>query len=97
VGSEKDPRHYTSGMMAGVPVIRGTRVPLWTLIEYLEDGRGLERFLTDHPQVTQAQANLSLVLGLQALMERRTEVGQLGQAPPAGASKTTPPKGGPER
>ncbi len=64
-------RHYSSGVMASVPVIRGTRVPLWTLIEYLETGRGLGAFLKDHPQVTPAQTSRALVLGLRALAEGR--------------------------
>jgi uncharacterized protein (DUF433 family) len=63
-------------MVVGVPVITGTRVPLWNLIEYLEDGRGLEVFLADHPQVTPAQAYRAIVLGLHALIERREELGR---------------------
>ncbi len=74
MGTDKEGQHYTSGMMAGVPVIAGTRVPLSTLIEYIEDGRGLEPFLADHPQVTPAQANRAIVVGLRALVERREEV-----------------------
>ena len=85
----KDVKHYTSGMMAGVPVIAGTRVPLWTLVEYLEDGRGLDAFLADHPQVTPAQANRALVIGLQALIERREEVLDLGHGKTGG--ETPPP------
>jgi uncharacterized protein (DUF433 family) len=77
VSADKNARHYSSGMMAGVPVISGTRVPLLTLVEYLEDGRGLESFLADHPQVTVAQANRTIVMGLKALIERRAEVPQL--------------------
>jgi uncharacterized protein (DUF433 family) len=70
VDSEKDARQYSSGFMAGVPVITGTRVPLLTMIEYLEDGRGLEAFLRDYPQVTPAHAKRTIVNGLKALIEK---------------------------
>ena len=66
---------YTSGVVAAVPVIRGTRVPLWTLIGYLKNGQGLEAFLADHPQVTRAQVNRSIVLALEALVDRRKNLG----------------------
>ncbi len=78
---EKDVRMYSSGMMASVPVIRGTRVSLWTLMEYLQDDRGLEAFLADHPQVTRAQVQRTLLSGLQALVDRRQEVHEPGGRP----------------
>jgi uncharacterized protein (DUF433 family) len=92
--SEPRPKHYTSGMMAGVPVITGTRVPLWTLIEYLKDGRGLKAFLADHPQVTPAQANRAIVAGLQALVERREEVLELDRGQPGGPASPPSPQEG---
>ncbi len=88
---EKDVRMYSSGMMASVPVIRGTRVSLWTLIEYLKDGRGLDRFLADHPQVTPAQANWAVLSGLEALASRRKEVLDPGSSPSGGAAAPTSP------
>ena len=88
VNPKKGPKNYSSGMMAAVPVIRGTRVSLWTLIEYLKDGRGLETFLADHPQVTPAQANQAIVLGLQALVERREDAVQLGRGEARGETSS---------
>lgn len=82
MGTEKDPKHYSSGIMASVPVIRGTRVPLWDLIVYLQNGRGLEAFLADFPQVTPAQANQAIVAGLCALAEVRRGVRELGADEP---------------
>jgi uncharacterized protein (DUF433 family) len=38
--------------MGGVPVFRGTRVPVATLFQYLEDNYSLEDFLYDFPTVT---------------------------------------------
>jgi uncharacterized protein (DUF433 family) len=42
--------------MHGVPVFRGTRVPVQTLFEYLEGGETLEDFLQGFPTVTRAPA-----------------------------------------
>lgn len=77
----KDVGLYSSGTMAAVPVIRGTRVSLLSLIEYLNDGRGLDAFLAAHPQVTPAQANRAIVRGLEALVRHRTEVGSRDRRP----------------
>ncbi|MGA2144492.1 MAG: DUF433 domain-containing protein [Bryobacteraceae bacterium] len=38
--------------MHGVPVFRGTRVPVQTLFEYLEGGDTLEEFLEGFPTVS---------------------------------------------
>jgi len=38
--------------MHGVPVFRGTRVPVQTLFEYLEGGDTLEDFLEGYPTVS---------------------------------------------
>jgi uncharacterized protein (DUF433 family) len=50
--------------MHGVPVFRGTRVPVQTLFEYLEGGDTLEDFLLGFPTVPRA-------LALEALAEAR--------------------------
>lgn len=50
--------------MHGVPVFRGTRVPVQTLFEYLEGGETLEDFLLGFPTVSRA-------LALEALQEAR--------------------------
>jgi uncharacterized protein (DUF433 family) len=38
--------------MHGIPVFRGTRVPVQTLFEYLEGGDSLEEFLVGFPAVS---------------------------------------------
>jgi uncharacterized protein (DUF433 family) len=38
-------------IMHGIPVFRGTRVPVQTLFEYLEGGETLEDFLEGFPTV----------------------------------------------
>jgi uncharacterized protein (DUF433 family) len=50
--------------MHGVPVFRGTRVPVQTLFDYLEGGDTLEEFLSGFPTVSRA-------LALAALAEAR--------------------------
>ncbi len=42
-------------ILSGTPVFIGTRVPLQTLIEYLEAGQSISDFLEGFPTVTKAQ------------------------------------------
>lgn len=51
-------------IMHGIPVFRGTRVPVQTLFDYLEGGDTLEDFLEGFPTVTRT-------LALQALEEAK--------------------------
>jgi uncharacterized protein (DUF433 family) len=43
-------------ILGGEPVFRGTRVPFKILIEYLEGGETLAKFLEQYPIVTSEQA-----------------------------------------
>ena len=43
-------------IMSGTPCFRGTRVPVQTLIDYLEAGDPLDEFLEGFPTVTREQA-----------------------------------------
>ncbi|MBV9468550.1 MAG: DUF433 domain-containing protein [Abitibacteriaceae bacterium] len=42
-------------VMSGTPVFAGTRVPLQTLIDYLEAGESIEDFLAGFPTVRREQ------------------------------------------
>ncbi len=42
-------------VMGGTPVFCGTRVPVQTLIEYLEAGDSIDEFLAGFPSVTRQQ------------------------------------------
>ncbi len=42
--------------LSGTPVFAGTRVPVQTLIDYLEAGDPLDSFLDDFPSVTREHA-----------------------------------------
>ena len=48
--------HAVPEIMGGLPVFRGTRVPVHNLFDYLEAGDSLERFLEQFPSVTREQA-----------------------------------------
>jgi len=41
--------HRDPEIMSGVPVFKGTRVPLKTLFDYLEGDDGLTEFINDFP------------------------------------------------
>jgi uncharacterized protein (DUF433 family) len=42
-------------VMGGTPVFRGTRVPVQTLLDYLEAGDTIDEFLAGFPSVTRVQ------------------------------------------
>lgn len=56
--------------MHGVPVFRGTRVPVQTLFDYLEGGDSLEDFLVGFPTVPHALALQALEDAKQLLLAR---------------------------
>lgn len=55
--------------LGGIPVFADTRVPIQTMIDYLERGFPLEEFLDDFPTVTLEKAIAVLHLAKQALLE----------------------------
>jgi len=55
-------------VLSGTPVFAGTRVPVQTLIDYLEAGDCLEDFLKDFPTVSREQAVAALQLAKEALI-----------------------------
>ncbi|MEP7010134.1 MAG: DUF433 domain-containing protein [Acidobacteriota bacterium] len=52
----KLPYHSDPDILGGTPVFVGTRVPVSTLMEYLEAGDPLDEFLEDFPSVERSQA-----------------------------------------
>jgi uncharacterized protein (DUF433 family) len=56
--------------LGGTPVFAGTRVPVQTLIEYLEAGDPLDEFLKDFPSVTREHAIAVLELAKFALLAK---------------------------
>jgi uncharacterized protein (DUF433 family) len=57
-------------ILSGTPVFAGTRVPVETLLAYLERGRPLAEFLADFPTVTEEQAVAALEEAKEALLAR---------------------------
>jgi len=51
-----------------MPVFIGTRVPVQTLLDYLEAGKPLDEFLDDFPTVRREQATQLLTLMKRALL-----------------------------
>lgn len=56
--------------LSGTPVFAGTRVPVQTLIDYLEAGDPLDAFLDDFPSVTREHAVAVLELAKSVLLEK---------------------------
>ena len=56
--------------MIGTPVFAGTRVPVQTLIDYLEAGDPLDEFLKDFPSVSREHAIAVLELAKSALIAK---------------------------
>jgi uncharacterized protein (DUF433 family) len=61
------PVHSDPEILGGTTVFVGTRVPVETLLDYLEGGDTLEEFLDDFPTVKREQAVAVLELARQYL------------------------------
>jgi uncharacterized protein (DUF433 family) len=55
-------------ILGGTPVFKGTRVPVKTLFEYLEDSYSLDEFLECFPSVTREMARRVLEQSEAALL-----------------------------
>jgi len=55
-------------ILGGTPVFRGTRVPVKTLFQYLENNYSLEEFLECFPSVTREMAHRVLEQSESALL-----------------------------
>jgi len=67
--SEKPVIQRSPDVLGGTPVFAGTRVPVQTLIDYLEAGDCLEDFLNDFPTVSKEQAVAALQMAKEALIQ----------------------------
>jgi uncharacterized protein (DUF433 family) len=56
----------SSKVMGGTPVFAGTRVPIQTLLDYIEAGDRLDDFLDEFPTVTREKAIAFLELAKEA-------------------------------
>ena len=70
-GRDAPPPIERSGdVLGGAPVFAGTRVPVQTLLDYLEAGDRLDDFLDDFPTVRREDAVAVLELAKDALLAR---------------------------
>ncbi len=60
--------HSDPEVLGGTPVFTGTRVPIKTLIDYLEAGDSLDKFLAHFPSVSREQAISALELAKEMLI-----------------------------
>ena len=60
--------HSDPDILGGVPVFVGTRVPIKTLLDYLESGDSLNEFLDHFPSVGREQAIATLELAKEMLI-----------------------------
>ena len=58
--SEEPVIHSNPNILGGTPVFVGTRVPVQTLLDYLEGGESLDTFLDHFPTVGREQASAFL-------------------------------------
>jgi uncharacterized protein (DUF433 family) len=56
-------------ILGGTPVFAGTRVPVQTLLDYLEGGESIDDFLEGFPSVTREQVVSFLELAKDRLIE----------------------------
>lgn len=64
--------HSDPDILGGTPVFVGTRVPVQTLLEYLERNHPLDEFLDHFPSVRREQAVAVLDLAKEMLLARAT-------------------------
>jgi uncharacterized protein (DUF433 family) len=62
-------------VMSGAVVFAGTRVPVQTLLDYLEEGDTLDHFLEDFPTVSRQHALAVLELAKQSVFAHADSTG----------------------
>ncbi len=62
--------HSDPEVLGGTPVFVGTRVPVRSLIEYLESGYSLDEYLDEFPSVRREQAVAFLEEAARTLLDR---------------------------
>lgn len=71
--SERPLIQRSDNILGGTPVFAGTRVPVQTLFDYLEEGDTLDEFLDDFPAVAREHAIAVLEKMKEALLAREYE------------------------
>jgi uncharacterized protein (DUF433 family) len=68
IAQRDDAIQRSPDVLGGLPVFAGTRVPVQTLLDYLEAGQPLADFLADFPSVSRSQAIAVLEQARRALL-----------------------------
>jgi uncharacterized protein (DUF433 family) len=55
-------------IMSGVPVFAGTRVPIYSLFDYVLTGETIDRFIDDFPTVSREQAMKVITMAQEILL-----------------------------
>lgn len=58
-------------IMGGVPCIRGTRIPVATIVGLVAQGRTVEQIRTDYPKLTEEDVREALEFAAVAVSERQ--------------------------
>ena len=66
---DNDFMQLSEDVLGGVPVFKGTRVPIQNMIDYLEAGDSLDVFLEDFPTVKKEQAIMALEFAKVRILE----------------------------
>jgi uncharacterized protein (DUF433 family) len=70
----KDIINVDPEIMSGTPVFAGTRVPIKTLFDYVENGKTLDEFFEDFPTVKHSQATQLLHLAQQLVLSANDKI-----------------------
>jgi uncharacterized protein (DUF433 family) len=57
--------------MGGVPCIRGTRIPVATIVGLVAEGRSADEIVADYPQLVRDDIKSALVFAATAVAERQ--------------------------
>ncbi len=69
----KDYINIDKEILSGNPVFKGTRVPIQTLFDHLENGISLDEFLSDFPTVAKEQAIAVIEIASKILTSKNIE------------------------
>ena len=77
------PAHSERGRVSGIPVFRGTRLPMHYLFGHLADGMNLDQFLLEYPYPEREQAVRAIHLGglLLETMVYESALAEAGDSP----------------
>jgi len=67
--------HIHPEILGGTPVFVGTRVPVQALLDFLEEGDGIDSFVDAFPSVAREQTVSFLQQAARALLDRSGEPG----------------------